>query len=163
EINRLREQATAAERAAEAARQQADAAERSGGANLKQYFERVGAALATMELRRERLREHESRAAGKEGTARDLRKQIEDLRGQLSRYAEALEEDLASGRERIAARVREGLAFEKAYAEVTATLMAHLKGKPECRDLYQELLNSQQQQHIQVQVSRNPGDHSRAP
>jgi serine/threonine-protein kinase len=163
EINRLRELAVAAERAAEAARAQADAAERAGGPNLKQYYERVGAALASMELRRERLREHESRAAAKEGTARDLRKQIEDLRGQLSRYAEALEEDLASGRERIAARVREGLAFEKAYAEVTATLMAHLKGKPECRDLYQELLNSQQQQHIQVQVSRNPGDASRAP
>ena len=72
-------------------------------------------------------------------------------------------DDVRISLQRIAARVREGLAFEKAYAEVTATLMAHLKGKPECRDLYQELLNSQQQQHIQVQVSRNPGDHSRAP
>jgi len=44
-----------------------------------------------------------------------------------SRYAEALEEDLASGREKVAARTREGLAFEKSFTEVTATLMAHLK------------------------------------
>ncbi len=162
EANRLRELVLAAEKAADLARQQAETVERQGAANLRAYHERVGAALATVELRRERLRECEARAGQREASARDLRKQIEDLRGQLSRYAEALEEDLASGRERIAARVREGLAFEKAYAEVTATLMAHLKGKPECRDLYQELLNQQQQQTIQVQVSRNP-DLSRGP
>jgi len=161
EAQRLREQVMGAERSADAARQQAEAAERSAPANVRAYYERVGGALATLELRRERLRECEGRAGQREGTARDLRKQIEDLRGQLSRYAEALEEDLASGRERIAARVREGVAFEKAYADVTATLMTHLKGKPECRDLYQELLNSQQQN--QIQVSRGPEGASRQP
>jgi eukaryotic-like serine/threonine-protein kinase len=161
EATRLREQVAVAEKSVEAARQQAEVAERQSPQNARGYYERVGATMATMELRRERLRECETRAATKEGSARDLRKQIEDLRGQLSRYAEALEEDLASGRERVAARVREGLAFEKAYAEVTATLLAHLKGKPECRDLYQELLNSQQQQ--QVQTSRGPEGASRNP
>ena len=151
-------------RAVAAARQQADAAERQAGGNARPFYERVGAALATMELRRDLLRERESRAGTKEGSARDLRKQIEDLRGQLSRYAEALEEDLASGRERVAARVREGLAFEKAYSEVTATLMSHLKGKPECRDLFQELLNSQQQaQQPTMQTSRGPEGASRNP
>jgi serine/threonine-protein kinase len=162
EAQRLREQVMVAEKAVDAARQQADAAERQATGNARVYYERVGAALATMELRRDLLRERESRAAGKEASARDLRKQIEDLRGQLQRYAEALEEDLASGRERVAARVREGLAFEKAYSEVTATLMTHLKGKPECRDLFQELLNSQQQ-HQQLQTSRGPEGASRNP
>jgi predicted nucleic acid-binding Zn-ribbon protein len=161
EAARLREQVAVAEKSVEAARQQAEVAERQSPQNARGYYERVGATMATMELRKERLRECETRASTKEGSARDLRKQIEDLRGQLSRYAEALEEDLASGRERVAARVREGLAFEKAYAEVTATLLAHLKGKPECRDLYQELLNSQQQQ--QVQTSRGPEGASRNP
>ncbi len=161
EAQRLRDQVAVAEKSVEGARQQAELAERQAPQNVRAYYERVGAATATMELRRERLRECEARSANKEGSARDLRKQIEDLRGQLSRYAEALEEDLASGRERVAARVREGLAFEKAYAEVTATLLAHLKGKPECRDLYQELLNSQQQQH--VQTSRGPEGASRNP
>ncbi|MBI2389702.1 MAG: protein kinase [Deltaproteobacteria bacterium] len=161
EAQRLREQVQGAERAVEVARQQADAAERTAPSGVRAYYERVGGALATLELRRERLRDSEGRAAQRESAARDLRKQIEDLRGQLSRYAEALEEDLASGRERVTARVREGISFEKAYAEVTATLMTHLRGKPECRDLYQELLNSQQQG--QVQVSRGPEGSSRQP
>ncbi|GAC1551910.1 MAG: hypothetical protein NVS3B10_14250 [Polyangiales bacterium] len=162
---RLREQTHAAERAAEAAKKQAETAERQQpGQNLRQFYERAGATLATMELRREQLREVETRAAQRESVARDLRKQIEDLRGQLGRYAEALEEDLASGRERIAARVREGLGFEKAYADVTNSLTAHLKGKAECRDLFQELLNSHGASigHPGVQpprhdVSRSPG------
>jgi len=162
EATRIREQVMVSEKAVDAARQQADAADRQGGASARPFYERVGAAMATMELRRDLLREREARAGTKESSARDLRKQIEDLRGQLSRYAEALEEDLASGRERVAARVREGLAFEKAYSEVTATLMSHLKGKPECRDLFQELLNSQQQP-AQMQMSRGPEGASRNP
>jgi serine/threonine-protein kinase len=162
---RLRELTTAAERAADAARQQAEVAERQQATGLRAFHERSGAALATMEIRREQLREVESRASAREATARDLRKQIEDLRAQLSRYAEALEEDLASGRERVAARVREGLAFEKAYSEVSATLMSHLKGKAECRDLFQELLNSHQNPpgHPGVQPPQQQGAVSRGP
>ncbi len=163
EATRLREQAITSERAADAARKQADAAERTPGQAMRAFYERAGAALATMELRREQLRECEARAGQRETAARDLRKQIEDLRGQLGRYAEALEEDLASGRERVAARVREGLAFEKSYTEVTSTLMTHLKGKAECRDLFQELLDSHHSSvgHPGVQpprtdLSRNP-------
>jgi serine/threonine protein kinase len=162
---RLREQVVSAERLADAARQQAEIAERQGAPNVRVYFERLGAAVATMEMRREQLRDVEARAGQREGVARDLRKQIEDLRGQLSRYAEALEEDLSSGRERVAARVREGLGFEKAYTEVTGTLMGHLKGKAECRDLFQELLNSHQAPpgHPGQQPPRNPGELSRGP
>jgi serine/threonine-protein kinase len=37
----------------------------------------------------------------------------------LSRYAEALEEDLHSGREKVAGRTREGLKFEKAFATLS--------------------------------------------
>jgi len=143
EAGRVREQVAVAERAEQVARQQAEGAAQT--AQARAYFERLGGAAATTELRRERLREIETRAGQRESAARDLRKQIEDLRGQLGRYAEALEEDLASGRERIAARAREGLAFEKAYGDVTTTLMGHLKGKAECRDLYQELIESQRQ------------------
>ncbi len=158
EAARVRDQVQVAERGEQVARQHADAA--AATAQARAYFERLGAALATVELRRERLREIETRVAGREGASRDLRKQIEDLRGQLGRYAEALEEDLASGRERIAARAREGIAFEKSYGDVTNTLLAHLKGKAECRDLYQELLDSQRQpaapQTIRAEV-RGPG------
>ena len=78
----------------------------------------------------------------KDAQARDLRRQIEELRAQLARYAEALEEDLASGREKVAARTREGLAFEKAFSEVSTLLLNHLKAKPEARDLLQDLITA---------------------
>jgi serine/threonine-protein kinase len=85
------------------------------------------------------LGEHEQRAARKDSQARDLRRQIEDLRAQLARYAEAMEEDLAQGRERVAARTREGINFEKAFSEASDVLLRHLRGRPECRDLFEEL------------------------
>jgi serine/threonine-protein kinase len=78
----------------------------------------------------------------REATARDLRRQIEELRGQLARYAEALEEDLASGREKVAQRTREGLTYEKSFSEITNSLLAHVRNKPECRDLVTELLTN---------------------
>jgi hypothetical protein len=64
------------------------------------------------------------------------------LWAQLSRYAEALEEDLTQGRERVAARTREGLQFEKSFSEASNALLGHLRNKPECRDLVAELLAS---------------------
>ena len=68
--------------------------------------------------------------SAREATARDLRRQIEELRGQLSRYAEALEEDLASGREKVAARdARRPRASRRRFSEVTNVLSAHLEGQ----------------------------------
>jgi hypothetical protein len=101
----------------------------------------------------------------KDQQARDLRRQIDELRAQLSRYAEALEEDLASGREKVAARTREGLAFEKAFSEVSMLLLNHLKAKPEARDLLQDLMTAmhggagqQQQRPAGGPESRGPGN-----
>jgi serine/threonine-protein kinase len=53
-----------------------------------------------------------------------------------------LEEDLATGREKVAARAREGLKYEKTFSDASNVLMAHLKGKPECRELMNELVAS---------------------
>ena len=78
----------------------------------------------------------------KDAQVRDLRRQIEELRSQLARYAEALEEDLASGREKVAGRTREGLAFEKAFGDASQLLLTHLKTKAEARDLLQDLLTN---------------------
>jgi serine/threonine-protein kinase len=130
-----------AEKAAHTAKAQADAAERNGQSS-RAIFERAGAAEAMIVAKKEWLTNREGKQAAREATARDLRRQIEELRAQLSRYAEALEEDLASGREKVAARTREGLTFEKGFTEVTNSLVSHLKGKPECRDLLVELSTS---------------------
>ena len=144
EAAKLREQVGVAERAASTARAQADQAAQQGGnhATLRAIYERAGAAAALVEARREQLGEREHKAQVKDTQARDLRRQIEELRAQLARYAEALEEDLASGREKVAGRSREGLSYEKAFSEATTLLVNHLKTKPEARELLQELLAS---------------------
>jgi serine/threonine-protein kinase len=132
---------TALEERARRALLAADQAERLNTAT-REIYEQVGAAKATVEAKREWARSRESRRRDRETLARDLRGQIEELRGQLARYAEALEEDLQSGREKVAARAREGLVFEKAYQDATNILFAQLKGRPECRDLLNELMAS---------------------
>ena len=70
------------------------------------------------------------------------RRQIDELRAQLERYAEALEEDLSAGREKVASRTREGLNFEKAFSEGSTLLLNHLKAKPEARALLMELMTN---------------------
>jgi serine/threonine-protein kinase len=142
EAGRLRDLVASAERNATAAKSQADQSAQSNPANLRAIYEKSGAAIALLEARREQLGEREQKAGVKDAHARDLRRQIEELRAQLARYAEALEEDLSQGREKVAARTREGLAFEKAFGDVSSLLLNHLKGKPEVRDLIQELMEN---------------------
>jgi serine/threonine-protein kinase len=139
EVTRLREALQQADRAAAQAKTAADQAS-GAAAQLRVVFERAGAATALVEAKREQLKQHEQKATQKEAQARDLRRQIEELRAQLARYAEALEEDLSSGREKVAARTREGIGYEKSFSDVSALLLNHLKAKPEARDLLQELV-----------------------
>src|SRR5262252_8557856 len=130
---------TAAEKQAQESTSRANEADRAGKAS-RQIYGQAGAAIAMVEVKRQQLKQREAKRSAREAIAKDLRRQIEELRAQLARYAEALEEDLASGREKVAARTREGLTFEKGFTEVTNLLMAHLKGKPECRELLNEIL-----------------------
>jgi serine/threonine-protein kinase len=159
EASRLREQVQIADRSCAMARQQADAALTQGlpANQLRAIFERAGAGAALLDAKREQLADREQRAAVRDAQARDLRRQIEELRAQLARYAEALEEDLAQGREKVAARTRDGLAFEKAFSDVSALLLTHLKAKPEVRDLLQELLANM---HGQTNASNGRGSAS---
>jgi serine/threonine-protein kinase len=141
DCEKVRSELASAEKQALAARQLADTAARQGSHDPLVY-ERAGAASATAQAKREQLGRYEQKKNAREANARDLRRQIEELRAQLARYAEALEEDLAQGRERVAARTREGLAFEKAFSEASNLLLGHLRSKPECRDLVAELLSN---------------------
>jgi len=157
EVARLKEAQQQAERAAAQAKQTADQA--TGGPTLRAVYERAGATVALVDAKREQHKEHEAKAAAKDTQARDLRRQIEELRAQLARYAEALEEDLSNGREKVAARTREGLAYEKAFSEVSTLLLNHLKAKPEARDLLQELISAMHGQSYTgtKTESRTPG------
>jgi serine/threonine-protein kinase len=141
DVEKVRTELVQAEKQALATRQLSDAAVRQG-TNDPAIYERAGAAGAIAQAKREQLGRYEQKKNLREATARDLRRQIDDLRAQLARYAEALEEDLAQSRERVAARTREGLQFEKAFSEASGLLLSHLRNKPECRDLVNELLTS---------------------
>ena len=158
EVTRLRDGLQQGEKVVAQAKQAADQAS-GASAQLRTIFERAGAALAMVEAKREQLKEHELKASAKDTQARDLRRQIEELRAQLARYAEALEEDLSNGREKVAARTREGLAYEKAFSEVSTLLLNHLKAKPEARDLLQELISAMHGQSYTgaKSESRTPG------
>jgi serine/threonine-protein kinase len=147
-----RGEVTRAEQVAREKRAVADQAERAGRAT-RDIFESAGAAGAMLDAQRQWLKTREVRRGGREATAADLRRQIEELRGQLGRYAEALEEDLSSGREKVAIRTREGLRFEKDFTEAFSLLLNHLKGKPECRDLMNELTQSGDQDGAGQQTS----------
>lgn len=142
DVEKVQVELAQSDKAAATARSHAEAALRSGAID-PQIFERAGAAAATAKARREQLSRYEAKKAARDATARDLRRQIEELRAQLVRYAEALEEDLASGREKVSARTREGLTFEKSFDDVSNLLLNHMRNKPECRDLVAELLSKQ--------------------
>jgi eukaryotic-like serine/threonine-protein kinase len=141
EVEKLQSELVVLERNAAHAKALADSAERQGQAG-RAVFERAGAAQALGEAKREQIAAREAKRAAREAVARDLRRQIEQLRAQLSRYAEALDEDLASRREKVGVRAREAVALERTFSEVTNILLAHLKGKQECRDLLTELMQS---------------------
>jgi serine/threonine-protein kinase len=89
------------------------------------------------------LQGRKQKRESKEAVALDLRKQIDELRAQLSRYAEAVEEDLNSGRQKVADKSRLGLDYEKRFQESSEVLIANLRARPEVRDLLVEIGEAQ--------------------
>ena len=106
---------------------------------LCKAFEAVGAARSRVEALAEVIEDYQGRARRREKEAKNLRRQIEDLRDQLQRYSEVLESELAAGREKIASRVREALTYEKEFMSASKKVIEHLRGRPECRELLEEV------------------------
>ena len=120
----------------------AQAAVQAAGADidrLRGAHEALGAARAEIAVLDSVAREYEQRARNKEDAAHERRKQIEQLRAQLKRYSEALENDLQTGRERIANRVREAIQYEKVFGNASSLLLDRLRDKPECRELLEDI------------------------
>jgi serine/threonine-protein kinase len=120
----------------------AQAEVQAAGTNIERVrrgYETLGATRAQVEVLEGVARDYERRARSKEDVAAERRKQIEELRAQLKRYSEALENDLQTGRERIADRVREALKYEKAFGAASSLLLDHLRDKTECRELLEDI------------------------
>ncbi|MGB5349530.1 MAG: protein kinase [Polyangiales bacterium] len=127
---------------AKRAHQSAEAEVKLAGSNVERIrrgYEALGVARAQCDVLTEVARDYERRARSKEETASERRKQIEELRAQLKRYSEALEHDLQIGRERIASRVGEALSYETAFGTASSLLLDHLRDKPECRELLEDI------------------------
>lgn len=151
ESKALREAATFAEEEALALREQAlaqtsakehlaaaDQAEKAGQGS-RAVYERAGAARTLMDVKANWVQNRKKRREDNEKIASDLRSQIEELRAQLTRYAGAVEDDLNSGREKVAAKSREGLNYEKQFHQCSDVIIANLRGRPEVRELLVEL------------------------
>ncbi|MCX7807875.1 MAG: hypothetical protein N2515_04650, partial [Deltaproteobacteria bacterium] len=114
-------------------------------AKWRSAFEMAVASKSKIEILNELWREVNERIQIKERSAMEMRRQIEELRAQLQRYGEALENELNAGKERIATKVREALSYEKAFMEASALLFAHLRNRPECAELLEELRREENQ------------------
>jgi eukaryotic-like serine/threonine-protein kinase len=165
EASDWRERAQAAEGMVASAQQELESAERRaretearGGdvRAVRPVFEAAGAAHARVEGRRQQHELLVGYAARHEGRAADLRKQIDELRSQLQRYSDALENDLIAGRDRIASRVKEALGYEQRFWEASSLLLQHLRDKPECRDLIEELIAVDRSRPVRAQPPDAP-------
>jgi eukaryotic-like serine/threonine-protein kinase len=141
--NRIKSALTRAKRDYEESLRQADEAEKGGDTSVKlrALFESVGATRATIEAFEREIKSYNEHAANIEAQAGDLRKRIEEQRTQLQRYSEALENELAAGRDRIAKRIEEAVSFEKKFSEASRLLVGHFSERPECRDLLKEIVD----------------------
>ncbi len=132
---------TAVERAEDFSRKclaVADAAEAAGEAT-RELFERVGAANARVQAKRHWHESFQAKRAEREARAHELRRQIEELRGQLGRFLDELELELAKGRAAVADFAAQGIALESNYERVCTELDGFVDGRSECRDLALEL------------------------
>jgi len=131
----------------EAANRRSQEAESKGGdiRELRQIFEGSGAARAKVEASQRQIDTQIGHATRHEARAAELRRQIDELRGQLQHYSDGLENDLISGRDRIAAKVKEALTYEQRFGDASNTLILHLRDRPECRDMIDELVASDKQ------------------
>ncbi len=145
DVERAQAELSAQERQAASTRQEAQRA-LAGNKFDPGVFERAGAAAATVSAKRDEMARYLRRKEICENTAKGLRRQIDQLRAQLSRYSEALEEDLSRGREQVTERTREGLRFEQAFHKVSGALLSDLRDQPECRDLMPKLMKQHAQQ-----------------
>ncbi|MFW6051270.1 MAG: protein kinase domain-containing protein [Myxococcota bacterium] len=140
----IRAQRDDAERRSHAAQKRATEVTRGGTQDvdlLRKVFEEVGATRAEVKALGAVIEDHDRQAGDRETYAASLRKQIDELKAQLQRYSEALENDLQAGRDRIATRVREALGYEKDFTDASSLLVRHLRHRPECRELLESVVD----------------------
>ncbi len=141
ESEKLAAELRAAEHEATSVREAADRSE-TDGSQSRALFEKAGACAGHVQEMRMQLDRLHQRRVDKESAAAALRSQVDGLRSHLMRYTEALEEELSQRRDAAATGMRQGVELERQFDDATRHLIAHLRAKPECKDLMTIFLSS---------------------
>lgn len=137
---RLSEARRRAEEELQAARDEADQLESSGDIpGIRRALEAAGAAAARQQQGLDATSRLTAELRRAEGAQRQAEGRAARLREQLEREASRTEADLASGRPRIAALVREREALLGELRRGEETLRSHFVKRAECRSLLTEL------------------------
>jgi serine/threonine-protein kinase len=141
ELERLRVRLAIAEEAVAGAKANVEELElqKERTTKLMSAFERLGAAVAAAEARREALAEREERAKKRDQQLAELREQIEKQRGQLAQSSEAVEQELAREHARVGARSDEERALQRRFRDACALLHREIQRRPVSDALAEEL------------------------
>jgi serine/threonine-protein kinase len=142
EIERLRVRLAIAEEAVAGARGNVEALEEQPEqppAKVMNAFERLGAAVAAHEARREALDEREDRAKKRDQQLAELREQIDKQRAQLAEASEGVEHELAREHERVGQRSEDERSLQRKFRDACGILHRQLQQRPVADALAEEL------------------------
>jgi hypothetical protein len=113
----------------------------SRGATLAGALETLSKAFENLMTQAGELRSvmEQKMAALSQDESAEGRRQIEELRSDLAKYDQAVQHDLLAGRKLIESRVNEALACEKDLRAAVHALVEHLRAKPQCRELLEDI------------------------
>ncbi|MDD5306927.1 MAG: protein kinase [Deltaproteobacteria bacterium] len=107
--------------------------------DLKKAYEMAGAAAARRQGRAEAVAKVEAKIAKWTEECDRIDAQLVEYKQQLDRHSTAIEDDLESGRQRLAAKMQEHESYGVALVEAAEVLREHFLNRPECRTLMSEL------------------------
>ncbi len=107
--------------------------------SLRQAYEKAGAAAARRQSRAEAVVKVESKINKWQDDVDRFEGQLVEYKDQLDRHSSAIEGDLETCRQRLAAKVQERESYSKALGDSAHLLAAHFRDRAECKELFEEL------------------------
>lgn len=107
--------------------------------SLRHAYEKAGAAAARRQSRAEAVTKVEAKVGKWQEDVERINDQLVEYRDQLDRHSTAIDDDLATCRQRLAAKVQERESYSKALGDSAHFLASHFRDKEECKELFEEL------------------------
>jgi len=106
---------------------------------IRKAYEKAGAAAARRQARAEAVAKVETKLVKWQDDVERIEEQLVEYREQLDRHSFAIDGDLETCRQRLAAKVQERETYSRALEDAAHHLSSHFRGKPECKELFTEL------------------------